>query len=261
MGRAPCCDKEKVKRGPWSPDEDAKLKSYVEIHGTVENWISLPQKADLKRCGKSCRLRWMNYLRPNIKHGGFTEEEDTTICTLYNQIGSRWSVIASKLHGRTDNDVKNYWNTKLKKKILAGKINLKSLSGNDNTTPPITSLPQNSPLPIMLENNLDASYEFKNGETNIGFDQIVENNIVASEIGTSNNNVVNPMVSMCEDSSSIAMNDNFVSIQDQAAYESMDPLLDFDFGFHHDDERVSDFASSCGFSNWVDFSYSNVKPN
>ncbi|XP_050887727.1 transcription factor MYB87 [Lathyrus oleraceus] len=272
MGRAPCCDKEKVKRGPWSPDEDAKLKSYVEIHGTVENWISLPKKADLKRCGKSCRLRWMNYLRPNIKHGGFTEEEDTIICTLYSQIGSRWSVIASELHGRTDNDVKNYWNTKLKKKIMAGKINLKSLSGNDNTTPPIPSLPQNfntqnsqyslpSPLPTMLENNFDASYEFNNDEINIGFDQIVENNIVASEIGASNNNVVSPMVSMCEDSSTIAMNNNCVSIQDQAAYESMDPLLDFDFGFHDEHERVGDFTSSCDFLDWVDFSHPNIKPN
>ncbi|KAF8036402.1 hypothetical protein BT93_C2191 [Corymbia citriodora subsp. variegata] len=72
----------------------------------------------LKRCGKSCRLRWLNYLRPDIKHGGFTEEEDDIICTLFCTIGSRWSVIASKMPGRTDNDVKNYWNTKLKKKLL-----------------------------------------------------------------------------------------------------------------------------------------------
>ncbi|KAJ6698076.1 hypothetical protein OIU79_011584 [Salix purpurea] len=89
MGRAPCCDKANVKRGPWSPEEDATLKSYLESHGTGGNWISLPQKAGLKRCGKSCRLRWLNYLRPNIKHGGFTEEEDNIICSLYSQMGSR----------------------------------------------------------------------------------------------------------------------------------------------------------------------------
>ncbi|XP_011015974.1 PREDICTED: transcription factor RAX2-like [Populus euphratica] len=124
MGRAPCCDKANVKRGPWSPEEDATLKSYLETHGTGGNWIALPQKAGLKRCGKSCRLRWLNYLRPDIKHGGFTEEEDNIICTLYSQMGSRWSLIAAQLPGRTDNDVKNYWNTKLKKKILAGKISL-----------------------------------------------------------------------------------------------------------------------------------------
>nr|CAB3473926.1 unnamed protein product [Digitaria exilis] len=119
MGRAPCCDKTTVKRGPWSPEEDELLRSYVQNYGTGGNWIALPHKAGLNRCGKSCRLRWLNYLRPDIKHGGYTEQEDRVICSLYNSIGSRWSIIASKLPGRTDNDVKNYWNTKLKKKALA----------------------------------------------------------------------------------------------------------------------------------------------
>ncbi|GLJ43296.1 hypothetical protein SUGI_0899090 [Cryptomeria japonica] len=118
MGRAPCCDKATVKKGPWSPEEDSKLKAYIDQNGTGGNWIALPQKVGLKRCGKSCRLRWLNYLRPNIKHGEFSEEEDDIICSLYNSIGSRWSVIAAQLPGRTDNDIKNYWNTKLKKKLL-----------------------------------------------------------------------------------------------------------------------------------------------
>ncbi|CAI0394020.1 unnamed protein product [Linum tenue] len=118
MGRAPCCDKANVKKGPWSPEEDAKLKSYIDQYGTGGNWIALPQKIGLKRCGKSCRLRWLNYLRPNIKHGGFSEEEDNIICSLYISIGSRWSIIAAQLPGRTDNDIKNYWNTRLKKKLL-----------------------------------------------------------------------------------------------------------------------------------------------
>ncbi|XP_062209447.1 transcription factor RAX3-like [Phragmites australis] len=118
MGRAPCCDKASVKKGPWSPEEDAKLKSYIEQNGTGGNWIALPQKIGLKRCGKSCRLRWLNYLRPNIKHGGFSEEEDRIILRLYISIGSRWSIIAAQLPGRTDNDIKNYWNTRLKKKLF-----------------------------------------------------------------------------------------------------------------------------------------------
>uniref|UniRef100_A0ACD5T7M3 Uncharacterized protein n=1 Tax=Avena sativa TaxID=4498 RepID=A0ACD5T7M3_AVESA len=119
MGRAPCCDKERVKRGPWAPEEDDQLRSYVRAHGIGGNWIALPHKAGLNRCGKSCRLRWLNYLRPDIRHGGYTDHEDRVICSLYASIGSRWSVIASKLPGRTDNDVKNYWNTKLKKKPMA----------------------------------------------------------------------------------------------------------------------------------------------
>ncbi|OIT29429.1 PREDICTED: transcription factor RAX3-like [Nicotiana attenuata] len=118
MGRAPCCDKNNVKRGPWSPEEDAKLKSYIEQNGTGGNWIALPPKIGLNRCGKSCRLRWLNYLRPNIKHGGFSDEEDRIICSLYISIGSRWSIIAAQLPGRTDNDIKNYWNTRLKKKLF-----------------------------------------------------------------------------------------------------------------------------------------------
>jgi myb proto-oncogene protein len=119
MGRSPCCDKTKVKRGPWSQEEDAVLRSFVERFGNAGNWIALPQKAGLKRCGKSCRLRWLNYLRPELRHGGFTDEEDNLILSLYGDIGSKWSVIASRLPGRTDNDVKNYWNTKLQKRYLA----------------------------------------------------------------------------------------------------------------------------------------------
>ncbi|XP_022863047.1 transcription factor MYB36-like [Olea europaea var. sylvestris] len=140
MGKAPCCDKANVKKGPWSPEEDAKLKAYIEEYGTGGNWIALPQKIGLKRCGKSCRLRWLNYLRPNIKHGGFSEEEDNIICSLYISIGSRWSVIAAQLPGRTDNDIKNYWNTRLKKKLLGRRKNsrvnqLSAVSGQDPNDP------------------------------------------------------------------------------------------------------------------------------
>ncbi|GAA0170409.1 hypothetical protein LIER_24677 [Lithospermum erythrorhizon] len=116
MGRPPCCDKANVKRGSWSPDEDAKILAYVANHG-IGNWTLVPQKAGLNRCGKSCRLRWTNYLRPDLRHDNFTLEEEEQILQLHQTVGSRWSLIAARLPGRTDNDVKNYWNTKLKKKL------------------------------------------------------------------------------------------------------------------------------------------------
>ncbi|XVF20300.1 hypothetical protein REPUB_Repub11eG0186300 [Reevesia pubescens] len=150
MGRAPCCDKANVKKGPWSPEEDSKLKDYIEKFGTGGNWIALPQKAGLKRCGKSCRLRWLNYLRPNIKHGEFTDEEDRVICSLFASIGSRWSIIAAQLPGRTDNDIKNYWNTKLKKKLMAMTSQSQRKpppfpSSSHHQTPPVSSLYKDCP--------------------------------------------------------------------------------------------------------------------
>ncbi|XVE68037.1 hypothetical protein DITRI_Ditri09bG0036100 [Diplodiscus trichospermus] len=116
MGRPPCCDKSNVKRGLWTPEEDARILAYVSNHGTG-NWTSVPKKAGLNRCGKSCRLRWTNYLRPDLKHEGFTPQEEDVIINLHQLIGPRWSLIARHLPGRTDNDVKNYWNTKLRKKL------------------------------------------------------------------------------------------------------------------------------------------------
>ncbi|KAL4298233.1 hypothetical protein GQ457_12G006060 [Hibiscus cannabinus] len=111
MVRPPCCDKLNVKKGLWTEEEDAKILAYVSKHGTG-NWT-----AGLRRCGKSCRLRWTNYLQPDLKRESFTPQEEELIIRLHAAIGSRWSLIAQQLPGRTDNDVKNYWNTKLKKKL------------------------------------------------------------------------------------------------------------------------------------------------
>ncbi|KAL2345082.1 hypothetical protein Fmac_006367 [Flemingia macrophylla] len=153
MGRAPCCDKANVKRGPWSPEEDAKLRDYIDKHGTGGNWIALPQKVGLKRCGKSCRLRWLNYLRPNIKHGQFSDAEDKIICSLFASIGSRWSIIASQLPGRTDNDIKNYWNTKLRKKMMAMNASLQRKPQQMTLLSILQSSTSSSPLSFRDSNN------------------------------------------------------------------------------------------------------------
>ncbi|KAJ8504323.1 hypothetical protein OPV22_005209 [Ensete ventricosum] len=116
MGRSPCCEKVGLKKGPWTPEEDQKLLAYIEKHGNG-SWRALPAKAGLQRCGKSCRLRWTNYLRPDIKRGEFSLQEEQTIIQLHALLGNRWSAIATHLPKRTDNEIKNYWNTHLKKRL------------------------------------------------------------------------------------------------------------------------------------------------
>ncbi|KAJ7974206.1 MYB transcription factor [Quillaja saponaria] len=117
MGRAPCCDKDGVRKGAWTPEEDQVLAEYINKNG-YGSWRTLPKLAGLLRCGKSCRLRWINYLRPNIKRGPFSTEEENTIIQLHGMLGNRWAAIASQVPGRTDNEIKNHWNTYLKKRLL-----------------------------------------------------------------------------------------------------------------------------------------------
>ncbi|KAM5563490.1 transcription factor MYB14-like [Rosa sericea] len=116
MVRAPCCEKMGLKKGPWTPEEDHVLVSYIQQYGHG-NWRALPKLAGLLRCGKSCRLRWTNYLRPDIKRGNFSREEEEAIINLHQMLGNRWSAIAARLPGRTDNEIKNVWHTHLKKKL------------------------------------------------------------------------------------------------------------------------------------------------
>lgn len=117
MGRSPCCEKAHTNKGAWTKEEDDRLISYIRAHGEG-CWRSLPKAAGLLRCGKSCRLRWINYLRPDLKRGNFTEEEDELIIKLHSLLGNKWSLIAGRLPGRTDNEIKNYWNTHIRRKLL-----------------------------------------------------------------------------------------------------------------------------------------------
>ncbi|XP_052191850.1 myb-related protein 308-like [Diospyros lotus] len=117
MGRSPCCEKAHTNKGAWTKEEDDRLIAYIRAHGEG-CWRSLPKAAGLLRCGKSCRLRWINYLRPDLKRGNFTEEEDELIIKLHSLLGNKWSLIAGRLPGRTDNEIKNYWNTHIRRKLL-----------------------------------------------------------------------------------------------------------------------------------------------
>ncbi|XVF52688.1 hypothetical protein PTKIN_Ptkin05aG0038500 [Pterospermum kingtungense] len=117
MGRQPCCDKLGVKKGPWTAEEDKKLINFILTNGQC-CWRAVPKLAGLRRCGKSCRLRWTNYLRPDLKRGLLSDAEEQLVIDLHARLGNRWSKIAARLPGRTDNEIKNHWNTHIKKKLL-----------------------------------------------------------------------------------------------------------------------------------------------
>ncbi|KAL6593773.1 hypothetical protein ACP70R_048674 [Stipagrostis hirtigluma subsp. patula] len=116
MAKQSCCHKKKLRRGLWSPEEDEKLMNHIAKYGHG-CWSSVPKLAGLERCGKSCRLRWINYLRPDLKRGTFSQEEEDLIIHLHSMLGNKWSQIAAQLPGRTDNEVKNFWNSYIKKRL------------------------------------------------------------------------------------------------------------------------------------------------
>ncbi|XP_010464847.1 PREDICTED: transcription factor GAMYB-like [Camelina sativa] len=108
-----------LKKGPWTSTEDGILIDYVKKHGEG-NWNAVQKHTSLARCGKSCRLRWANHLRPNLKKGAFSEDEEQLIVELHAKLGNKWAQMAEHLPGRTDNEIKNYWNTRIKRRQRAG---------------------------------------------------------------------------------------------------------------------------------------------
>ncbi|GKV00173.1 hypothetical protein SLEP1_g12910 [Rubroshorea leprosula] len=172
-----------VRKGAWTPEEDDLLKKCIQRHGEGK-WHQVPFKAGLNRCRKSCRLRWLNYLKPNIKRGEFAEDEVDLIIRLHKLLGNRWSLIAGRLPGRTSNDIKNFWNSHLRKTMVSHteeqihqrkpNINVikprprvlsrsltRPLEENICNTPPP---PQPPPLSVSLDNEILWWESFLNGE-------------------------------------------------------------------------------------------------
>ncbi|KAK7278150.1 hypothetical protein RJT34_23175 [Clitoria ternatea] len=119
-----------IKKGPWTEEEDSVLINYINVHGEG-HWNSLARSAGLKRTGKSCRLRWLNYLRPNVRRGNLTLQEQLLILDLHSRWGNRWSRIAEQLPGRTDNEIKNYWRTRVVKQARQLKCDVNSKQFRD----------------------------------------------------------------------------------------------------------------------------------
>ncbi|KAG2667577.1 hypothetical protein I3760_15G122200 [Carya illinoinensis] len=170
--RKPGCEKKEMKnRGAWSKQEDQKLIDYIQKHGEG-CWRSLPEAAGLLRCGKSCRLRWVNYLRPDLKRGNIGEDEEELIIKLHALLGNRWSLIAGRLPGRTDNEVKNHWNTHLKRKL--------DQMGTDSNNHRLGVLPRPS---ISLVSNFYNPTD-KAAESSSQADDDDDNGVVNSASGT-----------------------------------------------------------------------------
>ncbi|CAM8978449.1 unnamed protein product [Rhodiola kirilowii] len=123
-----------TRKGPWTEQEDFLLANVVGLFGDCR-WDFVAKVSGLNRTGKSCRLRWVNYLHPGLKRGKMTSTEERLVLELHGKWGNRWSRIARQLPGRTDNEIKNYWRTHMRKKAQERKqVNYLSATSSESSS-------------------------------------------------------------------------------------------------------------------------------
>ncbi|KAL9248381.1 hypothetical protein vseg_021708 [Gypsophila vaccaria] len=177
----------KLRKGLWSPEEDDKLINYMLTNGQG-CWSDVARNAGLQRCGKSCRLRWINYLRPDLKRGAFSPQEEDLIVHLHSLLGNRWSQIAARLPGRTDNEIKNFWNSTIKKRL---KSSSSSSSPNASDSSLLTEQ-RDGYMPIQEQGIMPMYITNSTTSTSISSFMHTMNNVLAHH----NTNVIEPLPNM-----------------------------------------------------------------
>ncbi|XP_010477945.1 PREDICTED: transcription factor MYB108-like isoform X2 [Camelina sativa] len=187
------------RKGPWTLEEDTLLTNYIS-HNGEGRWNLLAKSSGLKRTGKSCRLRWLNYLKPDIKRGNLTPQEQLLILELHSKWGNRWSKIAKYLPGRTDNDIKNYWRTRVQKQ--ARQLNIDSNSHKflevvrsfwvprlihkmkDNSNTNTKATPPDLLGPVLQDNNFSPDCSNMDFSTSMSVDLKKNSQFMESDIET-----------------------------------------------------------------------------
>ncbi|KAI3994739.1 hypothetical protein MKX01_002355 [Papaver californicum] len=206
-----------LRRGPWTDEEDHLLATYIANHGEGR-WNSLAHAAGLKRTGKSCRLRWLNYLRPDVRRGNITPEEQLMILELHSQWGNRWSKIAQYLPGRTDNEIKNYWRTRVQKHAKQLRCDVNSKLFKDTM--------RNVWMPRLAERIQAAaggtSPETTNTVTGHHFNNIIDFTSVAESTNTNDMGMINTI--RTNRRRSIKSEDNYITAKVPASSSTADSL-------------------------------------